>query len=271
MESAKLHLMLRFLLILAAVTGLATAADPSHVVFLIGEEEYGTRQTLPVFAKEILEPRGYRCSLIFSKSDERTSPDCHEFPGLTAALADADLLIVSTRRRFPPTAEMDLIKKWVADGKPVLGVRTASHAFGSRPKGAGYQPAEGHGSWETFDRDVLGATYLGHFQNKVGADGIGTKLELAENAAAHPVFKGIEPKSIVGAMTTLYQSRDLAPNTKVLMTGIVPGTGEREPVTWTREADGQRIFYTSLGGEADMTLPWLRAMLGNAVDWCLAK
>lgn len=261
-------------LIVALVTTLAShvlAADSPHVVFLIGEREYGTRTTLPEFAKTHLEPKGYTCTMVFAKSDERTEPGVHEFPGLAEALEDADLLVVSTRRRMPPQADMDLIKKWVADGKPVMGVRTASHAFAGRPKGEGYTTPEGHADWPAFDRDVFGCTYDGHFQNKPDANGVGTIVIIEPDHSAHPVLKGITLGEGDGVACTLYRSNDLAPDTTLLMTGKVPDSGETEPVTWVRESKQGRAFYTSLVSEPDMKLPWLQKLLANAVDWLVEK
>jgi hypothetical protein len=93
-----------------------------HVVMLLGENEYQTATTLPKFALEELG-KDYRVSLLFL--DEKTQAS---FPGLNA-IDEADVLFISARRRPLPQSELDLIKKHIAAGKPVLGIRTASHGF----------------------------------------------------------------------------------------------------------------------------------------------
>src|SRR4051812_9276787 len=61
-----------------------------HIVFMIGEDEYHTWDTLPDFAKRELEPRGYRITTI-----QQDPADKNNYPGLVEALRSADLLFVS--------------------------------------------------------------------------------------------------------------------------------------------------------------------------------
>ena len=103
---------------------------------MIGEDEYQTEKTLPAFAVKELEPLGIRCTMAIA---DPKSP--HDFPGV-AALDDADLLVLSVRRRAPKAAEMAMIRRYIEAGKPVVGIRTACHAFDTRGKA----PA-GHAEW----------------------------------------------------------------------------------------------------------------------------
>jgi hypothetical protein len=141
--------------VLCASRTLWAADSKPHILFMIGESEYDTKTTLPAFAKKELEPKGFQCSFAIAPSD--TS---NEFPGLEA-LRDADLLFISVRRRTPTIQEMALIRKHVAAGKPVVGIRTASHAFALRGKDV--KVPEGHADWPTFDQDVLGGNYHDHY------------------------------------------------------------------------------------------------------------
>ncbi len=72
--------------------------DRPRAVFLIGEDEYQTERTLPEFARKELEPLGIRCT--FAIADPKRP---HDFPG-ALALNDADLLVLSVRRRTRPRA-----------------------------------------------------------------------------------------------------------------------------------------------------------------------
>ena len=57
--------------ILASVTlsTTAVAQRTPHIVFMIGEDEYHTWETLPDFAKRELEPKGYQVTII--QQDEK--------------------------------------------------------------------------------------------------------------------------------------------------------------------------------------------------------
>src|SRR5690349_11959430 len=123
------------LFLLATVTllsvGLSVTAQtrrPPHIVFMIGEDEYHTWDTLPEFAKRELEPHGYVVTTI--QQDEK---DKNNFPGLVDALKSADLLFVSVRRRTPPPDQLNAVRAHLDAGKPLVGIRTACHAFALRP------------------------------------------------------------------------------------------------------------------------------------------
>src|SRR5438046_816139 len=93
-------------LILLCLT--ARAAEPKHnphIVFMIGEDEYKTWETLPEFAKTDLEPKGFRVTVI-----QADAKDKNNFPGLVEALRDADLLFISLRRRAPFKEQLDAVK-----------------------------------------------------------------------------------------------------------------------------------------------------------------
>ena len=130
--------------------------DRPRAVFLIGEDEYKTETTLPAFAVKELEPLGVRCTMAIA---DPKSP--HDFPG-DEALDDADLLVLSVRRRAPKADEMALIRRYIESGKPLVGIRTACHAFDTRGKAP-----PGHAEWKSFDPDVLGGHYTGHHSNDV--------------------------------------------------------------------------------------------------------
>ena len=95
---------------------------------MIGEDEYKTEVTLPAFAGKELEPLGVRCTFVIA---DPKSP--HDFRG-AEALNDADLLVLSVRRRAPTAEQMAIIRKYIESGKPLVGIRTACHAFDTRGK-----------------------------------------------------------------------------------------------------------------------------------------
>lgn len=245
--------LLRSLFVFLSLAAFAIGADPArkpHVFFMIGETEYGTSQTLPAFARAELEPRGIRCT--FSILPETGT---EEFPNFDA-FKDADLLFVSVRRHAPPQEQMDAIRAHVAAGKPVAGMRTASHAFGKR-KG------EAEGAWETFDMDVLG----GHYDNHYGRDAK-TFAKIVPDAAGHPVLTGISREEFA-VPSHLYKYPQLAPTATRLLTARMEGRPEVEPLAWVNQAGAHRAFYTSMGAAEDFEVPQFRRLLLNGIHWAL--
>jgi type 1 glutamine amidotransferase len=51
----------------------------------------------------------------------------------------------------------------------------------------------------------------------------------------------------------------------LLLTGAIPD--HTEPVAWTREHRGGRVFYTSLGGPEDFEKDVFRRLVVNAIFW----
>ena len=232
--------------------------DPPHIVFMIGEKEYSTASTLPVFAKRHLEYRGMRCT--FVNVDEN---DSNNFPGLTA-LKDADLLFVSVRRRTPPNAQLELIRDHLAKGKPLVGIRTTSHAFDRDP------PNNQYSRWTNFDDEILGADYLNHYGNRPPKDPA-TIAQSNSSEANHPILTGIDLKPFE-AKSHLYKNKILSKSVKVLLTGTLAGRSEiNEPLAWTNTVNGSRIFYTSLGGAGDFSMPAFQRLLLNGVLWTIDK
>src|SRR5690606_15503690 len=150
---------------------------------LTGENEYGTGKTLPTFAKTELEPLGHRISHVAAPEKDGE----HRFENIEA-LKDADLIVISVRRRAPQREIIEAIRAHLAAGKPVVGIRTASHAFELR-KGS---PPPGHADWPAFDREVFGADYTGHEDNKP-PKGPPTLVTIDKAGAAHPILAGQDP------------------------------------------------------------------------------
>ncbi len=230
--------------------------DRRSIVMMIGEDEYKTNETLPEFAKTELEPAGYRVTIVHSAADKP-----NDFPGIVETLRDADLLLVSVRRRTPPQSQLDAVRAHVAAGKPVVGIRTASHAYSLRNN---MPPPEGHGSWLDFDPAVLGGRYVGHH----GA-GPQTVVSVAPGAATHPLLAGIDVAKLTGN-GSLYRVMPLEPSTTPLLLGTVPDH-PTEPVAWTNSPrhGGGRVFYTTFGHVDDFKNPEFRRLLLHGICWSL--
>jgi len=227
-----------------------------RIAMVIAENEYQTEQTLPAFAKRDLVWRGFDVDYVMGSPKEGDP----EFRNIEA-LRQADLVVVSVRRRTPSKAMLDLLRAHVAAGKPVVGLRTASHAFDAKTAG------EGYAAWTGFDREVLGGAYKGHYGNKPPA-GAHTVVRRASDASGHFGLRGVEPAEF-RVTSHLYKYAEMGPETVVLLRGVVEGTDQPEPVAWVNTAGDRRAFYTSLGNAEDFQLTAFRRLLLNGILWCL--
>jgi type 1 glutamine amidotransferase/nicotinamidase-related amidase len=226
-----------------------------RIAFLIADDEYKTASTLPAFAARHLA-RDYQTNFIFDRADDKNA-----LTGLST-LKDADVLVVSARRRVFPKDQLDAVRQFVASGKGVVGLRTASHAFS--PRGNEAVP-EGHDAWPEFDADVLGGHYVGHH-----GPGSSVVVVAAGGGTKHPVLHGIEPSALVGH-GTLYKVNPLKSSTTALLLGSIPGQPP-EPVAWTNlTTSGGRVVYTSLGHPDDFSEPAFQRFLRNAIAWTLKQ
>jgi len=225
-----------------------------HIVMLISEDEYKTAQTLPQFAREELEPRGLAVTVVVAEEKEP-----HRFPAIQA-VKTADLLLVSVRRRALPTEQLELIRAHVAAGKPVVGIRTASHAFALNNA----KPPAGQAVWPEWDRDILGGNYHLHYGNKLLP-----QIAVVQSQQEHPILRGVTGFTATGS---LYKNFPLPAESTLLLTGTIEGMEQPEPVAWTHLAEKQnRVFYTELGAPGDFALPQFRTLLVNGIYWALNK
>jgi nicotinamidase-related amidase/type 1 glutamine amidotransferase len=245
------------------------------VAFIIAENEYHANQTLPAFAHELLLTKGVNCEFALGKP-VYTGEGIHNIENLQI-LKDADLAVIQVRRRALPSEQMSLIKDYANSGKPILGLRTASHAFNANQvvpnTGGGVSAATGKvaeylDQWPEFDKDVLGGNYVGHY----GTMKVGIVFSVVPGMENHPLFKGVSPDDFVGAVAplhTLYENRPLrSANIQVLLLGTVPEKPV-EPVFWINHREKGTVIYSSLGHWEDWKIEKFRKIMFNTVDFLL--
>src|SRR3982750_2777864 len=94
---------------------------PLRVHMISGSKEYASEQSLKGFREEL--ERRYRVTVTASwGQDEGTSLDNLQ------DLAKAEVLLLFARRMKLPEEQMKLIRAHWEAGRPIVGVRTASHA-----------------------------------------------------------------------------------------------------------------------------------------------
>ena len=211
------------------------AAAPLKVCLVSASAEYKSDASLAGFQK-FLESR-YRiaCTRVFGADQGDKLPDLE-------AIDACDVMLLFARRVTLPADQLERVRRYCAAGRPIVGVRTASHAFQN---------------WLAFDKEVLGGNYHGHY-----GSGPPSRVAIVEGAKDHPVLKGVEP---FASPYSLYKNAGLAGDVEPLMTGTIPG--HTEPVAWTRVHNDGRIFYTSLGGPDDFKNENFRRMLASAIFW----
>jgi type 1 glutamine amidotransferase len=302
---AKLVRNLRVLLLGALASLPATpvrAADPwivydgydgpgkgKHVVLVSGDEEYRSEETLPQLAKILAKHHGFRCTVLFAidPKDGTINPNQNNnIPGLEA-LKTADLMVLFTRFRDLPDEQMKHIVDYVESGRPVVGLRTATHAFnlkGSKTY-ARYTSNSREPGWEGgFGRQILGETWVNHHgqHGKQSTRGV-----IAPGMEEHPILRGIKDGDIWGP-TDVYTVRlPLPGDSKPLVLGQVlegmkptdkPVADKKNdpmmPIAWTKTYTGAqgktgRVFTTTMGASQDLESEGLRRLLVNACYWAL--
>jgi dienelactone hydrolase/nicotinamidase-related amidase/type 1 glutamine amidotransferase len=227
-----------------------------RLVMVVAEDEYRTEQSLPDFARRWLG-QDFAVDWVFADPAVR-----HSLPGI-AALDGADVALISVRRRVLPEEQMAYVRRYIESGKPVVGIRTASHAFALRQ---GEEMPAGCVDWPAFDHEVLGCNYQGHHGN-LNSDQGRTFVWALPEAASDPLLIGV-PREELQVTSWLYKSLPLAPTAHEILRGRVEDRQPHEPVAWTNTTPWNgRVFYTSLGHVGEFAMPAFNRLLVNGIYW----
>jgi hypothetical protein len=268
-----------------------SAGQGRHIVFLAGDEEYRSEEGLPMLAKILSQRHGFKCTVLFSVDQEGTiDPKSSKSLSNSAALDTADAVVMLLRFRAWPDEDMVRFENLLRAGKPIVALRTSTHAFNGFPKGS---------RWETwnynnqggFGKRVLGETWLTHWgKHKVEA----TRGVIEPSQRGNPLLRGIT--GIFGD-TDVYEAYPPSDAT-VLVRGLVlsgmkpdaapadyrkPRSTDKQeqgvndppmPVVWTRlnkndNGTTNRVLTTTMGSATDLENEGLRRLVVNAVYWGL--
>jgi len=258
-----------------------------HIVLVSGDEEYRSEEALPQLAKILSKHHGFKCTVLFAidpKTGTINPNQKDNIPGLEA-LKTADLMIIFTRFRDLPDEQMKHIVDYVESGRPIIGIRTATHAFdikrGKTYSTYGWNNREWDGG---FGRQVLGETWINHH----GQHGTqSTRGIIAEGMKEHPIMRGIDDGDIWGP-TDVYGVRlPLPGDSKPVVLGqVLVGMNKDDkavegkqnnpmmPIAWIKTYTGKagkpaRIFTSTIGASQDLESEGVRRMFVNATYWCL--
>ena len=269
----------------------AGAGQGRHIVFVAGDEEYRSEEALPMLAKILSQRHGFRCTVLFSVDPDGTiNPKSSKSLSDSAALDTADAVVMSLRFRAWPDEDMTRFEKLLRDGKPIVALRTSTHAFNGFAKGSRWE-SWNYDSQGGFGKRVLGETWLNHWgKHKVEA----TRGVIEPSERGNPLLRGIT--DIFGD-TDVYEAYPPA-DAAILVRGLVLESlapdaapadyrkarstdkqeqGINDPpmaVVWTRlnrndNGTTNRILTTTMGSATDLENEGLRRLVVNGVYWGL--
>lgn len=281
--------------------------DPGQnkrIVLISGDEEYRSEEALSQLGEILSERHGFDSTVLYAQDPARPGyvhPNKSFIPGLEA-LEEADLMIISTRFRALPDEQMEHIKAYLMAGKPVLGIRTATHAF-QFPEDSKWA----HWSWDYdgpkeewkggFGAVVLGTTWVEHH----GWHGHESTRGIPQ--LGHPIANGIYkgdiwgPSDVYGLRLPIPEDWEPVAYGEVLA-GMSPqdppvGPGPYEevpfyahddpdfhknepmmPIAWTKTyqlpgGEEGKAFTSTIGASVDLVAQGTRRLLVNATYWLL--
>jgi len=227
-----------------------------RIVFLITKDtnNYEAHNTVPRLAEILTKEYGYEAIVLLGTGDHGS----YSYPSLEAR-SGADLLVDFERRFSLPHEQMNAIKTYLSKGKPLIGIRTANHAFSVSGK-----VEDGFEDWPAFVADFLGCENRGYGPDKPGYD-----VTLVAEAASHPIVKGLQTKQWHSKGSIYKVAPLLDKEATVLLMGKVNDLVE--PIAWIRTAGKSRVFYISMGYPDDFQTPHFITLLTNGIKWAMDK
>lgn len=258
-----------------------------HIVFICGDEEYRSEEGLPMMAEILSRKYGFNCTVIFSIDPATGNIDPNNLaniPGLES-LESADLMFMLIRFRELPDEQMKYIDEYVESGKPIVALRTSTHAFNYKRNlkspYAKYDFRSRESGWvDGFGRRILGETWIDH-HGLHGSEGTRGLINGIAQNEKNPILNGVKD---IWCPTDVYEVRELPKDTKVLIYGqCTKGMDAKAPVNldksimpvaWTRtfvneKGIKQRVFTTTMGAGIDLQNKDLRRLLVNASLWAV--
>jgi len=259
-----------------------------RIVLIAGDEEYRSEEALPMLGKILAVRHGFRCTVLFSLDPASGTIDPNNqtnIPGLEQ-LAEADMMIIATRFRELPDDQMKHIDDFVNSGKPIMGLRTATHAFHyTRNKQSPYARYGFQGGpWPGgFGQQILGETWISHHGRHKVESARGVINDLYKD---HPILRGVDD---IWGPSDVYGVRNLKDDAQVLVFGQVltgmkptdpplegPKNDPMMPMIWLREYTGAQgkaspVITSTMGAAVDLESEGLRRLLVNACYWALGR
>lgn len=235
-------------------------ASGKHIVLISGDEEYRSEESCPQLAKALSQVCGHRCTVLFAMNPAGYIDGNYtkNIPHLDQ-LASADLMIIGTRQRELPDDQLQHIYDYLAAGKPVIGFRTATHAFKTESKVGGFD-------WNNFGPIVLGTGWVNHHGDHKVQGTLGIPVE---SQLEHPIMRDISANNVTST-TDVYGVKGVSDENATILIrgGVTHHLGEKssliggakndpmQPLAWLRDYQvpgGKKgaAFCTTLGTSED--------------------
>ncbi|MBP7052217.1 MAG: ThuA domain-containing protein [Phycisphaerae bacterium] len=255
------------------------------IVFVTGDEEYRSEESMPMLAKILATHHGFRCTVLFAINKDTGEIDpitVDNIPGLEA-LDKADLMVLFTRFRELPDEQMKHIMDYTNSGRPIIALRTATHPFNyAKRKDSPYAKWTWSNKEKGFEggygRQVLGETWISHYGDHQKES---TLAYAAEGMADCPILKGVGkvwgPSDVYGLTTLFGDCKPILMGQPLLGMNPddKPNTNKKPlPVAWTKTYTGEsgkpsKIFTTTMGHAGDLKDENFRRVLVNACYWAV--
>ena len=250
----------------------------THIVFVTGDEEYRSEESMPMLAKILHRDYGFRVTVCYSLAKDGTiDPNNVKSISGLKALEDADLMVVFTRFRQLPDDQLKRIVEFAESGRPMVGFRTATHAF-RYPKESPHA-REMNNAWPTKVFGQKWITHHGHF-----GDGhmLLTDVTIVPEKKDHPILRGVKPFKayswlyhVQGKGHKLHGDSEPLLIGRALKSGAVKnGYPESNPVAWTKTHTGTsgkkaRVFFATTAHPFDFKDASARKVVLNGILWAL--
>ncbi len=251
-----------------------------HIVLIASDHEYRSEEALPALARILAKRHGFKCTVLFGVDENGViKPGNNNVPGMET-LESADLMVVFLRFQNWPEEQMQHFVDYLKRGGPIVGMRTATHAF-KIPKDSPFAKyTNGYGGEDFkggFGRQILGEKWAGHYGRNHQQI---TRLDIVPDKAKHPILRGVKE---MWAQCGGYNADPLKPSEVLAMAqplmGMEPDakpdtTRKPVPGAWTRSYKGKsgksgRVFTTTYGASNDLENEGFRRMLVNACFWAM--
>ena len=254
-----------------------------HIVIVSGDEEYRSEEVAPMMGKILAKHHGFKCTVLFAidpKTGEINPVNRANIPGLEA-LKTADVAIFILRFRDLKDEQMKHIVDYVDAGKPIIGMRTSTHAFNIKGNKKYAKYSFRSKTWPGgFGKQILGETWSGHHGHH-GKES--TRGVIAKDAKDDPIVRGCED---IWGPSDVYVARPPKDSKALIMGQVLAGMkpddkpveGKKNnpmmPLAWTRTYKSKsgkvgRVFNTTFGASMDMASEGGRRLIVNASYWCV--
>ena len=251
----------------------ANIAKGKSVVLISGDEEYRSEESLPMLAKILSQRHGFKTTVLFAIDKQSGVINPNENSNIVRLdlLKNADLMILATRWRVLPPQQLQHFLDYFNAAKPIIALRTATHAFNNTDHYGGYD-------WQNFGVNVVGENWLNHHgEHKVqGGRGV-----IVEKNAQHPLLNNV---SDIFTWSDIYGIKHLdQAKATVLLNGAVTESLEMDskiidgklnnpmmPLAWLKSyttPTGDKtgpVFATTAGAAVDFKKEDLRRLVVNA-------